>query len=93
MSFTKPTKRGIRLYPGDLLHEAGHLAVMTPERRTEEFPSSSDPAEEMAVLAWLYAVALHLGIPPEIVFHDNGYRDQAKALLDGFAAGNCIGMQ
>lgn len=80
------------LYPGDLLHEAGHLAVMTPERRVAEFPSSSDPAEEMAALAWSYAAALHLGIAPEVVFHDHGYRGQARAILQGFEAGNIVGL-
>ncbi len=80
------------LYPGDLLHEAGHLATMTPERRSAEFPQSSDPAEEMAAIAWSYAAALHIGLPPEIVFHEHGYRGQAKALLQAYATGNCIGL-
>ena len=80
------------LYPGDLLHEAGHLAVMTPQRRSAEFPSSSDPAEEMGAIAWSYAAAVHIGIAPEIVFHDHGYRGQARALMQGFTAGNCVGL-
>jgi len=80
------------LYVGDLLHEAGHLAVMTPERRVEEFPQSGDAAEEMGALAWSYAAALHIGLPPEVVFHANGYRGQSRALLEGFAQGNCIGL-
>ncbi len=80
------------LYPGDLLHEAGHLAVMTPERRAEEFPQSSEPAEEMGAIAWSYAAALHVGLPPEIVFHEYGYRGQARALAHDFATGNCIGL-
>jgi ribosomal protein S18 acetylase RimI-like enzyme len=80
------------LYPGDLLHEAGHLAAMTPGRRFTDFPSSSDPAEEMAAIAWSYAAALHTGIPPEIVLHPNGYRGQATGLLQQFRSGNCIGL-
>lgn len=78
-------------YPGDLLHEAGHLAVMTPERRNEEFPHSNDPAEEMAAMAWSYAAALHIGIAPEIVFHPAGYRGQSASLLDGYRRGTFNG--
>lgn len=80
------------LYPGDLLHEAGHLAVMTPERRAEEFPNSNEPAEEMGAMAWSYAAAVHVGVPPEVVFHENGYRGHGRILLQGFEAGNRIGL-
>jgi ribosomal protein S18 acetylase RimI-like enzyme len=80
------------LYPGDLLHEAGHLAVMPPERRVEEFPSSSEPAEEMAAIAWSYAAALQAGIPPEVVFHPDGYRGQAASLLERYRSGDCPGL-
>ena len=80
------------LYPGDLLHEAGHLAVMPPERRNAEKPSSSDPAEEMASIAWSWAAAIHLGIPAEVVFHEHGYRGQASMLAEGFARGQCPGL-
>lgn len=80
------------LYPGDLLHEAGHLAVMTPDRRLAEFPSSSDPAEEMSAIAWSYAAALHIAIPPEAVLHPDGYRGQASSLLQQFRTGNCVGL-
>ncbi len=68
-------------YPGDLLHEGGHLALMTPERRTADFPAATDAAEEMATLAWSYAAALHLGVPPEIVFHQDGYKGSAESLI------------
>ncbi len=83
---------GALRYPGDLLHEAGHLAVMTPERRAEEFPGSTDPAEEMAAIAWSYAAALHIGIPPEVVFHPDGYRGQAASLLERYRSGDCVGL-
>lgn len=72
-------------YPGDLLHEAGHLAVMPPERRLCPTPEpTSDGAEEMAAIAWSYAAAVHLGLPPALVLHEEGYRGQAKSLLSGF---------
>lgn len=80
------------LYPGDLLHEAGHLAVMPQAHREAELPSSSDAAEEMAAMAWSYAAASHLGISPSVVFHENGYRGQAHQLLDDFSNGKAIGL-
>jgi GNAT superfamily N-acetyltransferase len=94
----QPIANGLRvdtaalLYPGDLLHEAGHLAVMTPGRRAAEFPTSTDAAEEMATLAWSYAAAVHLGLPPEVVFHEHGYRGQAQALLQSFQSEQPIGL-
>jgi RimJ/RimL family protein N-acetyltransferase len=94
----QPIANGLRidtdalLYPGDLLHEAGHLAVMLPAQRMAEFPSSADAAEEMGALAWSYAAAVHLGMAPEVVFHPNGYRGQANDLIAGFATQNPIGL-
>ena len=81
------------LYPGDLLHEAGHLAVMTPDRRVEEFPAATtDGGEEMAALAWSYAAALHLGLPPEVVFHEQGYKGQAQFLISRYQGGDQPGV-
>ena len=69
-------------YPGDLLHEAGHLAVMPPLRRmATDHTAGNDPAEEMMAIAWSYAAALHIGIDPAIVFHEGGYRSGSKAIV------------
>lgn len=83
---------GALLYPGDLLHEAGHLAVMTPSQRISESLITSDAAEEMGALAWSYAAALRVGIDPQIVFHEHGYRGQASQLLHDFAHGKAVGL-
>ncbi len=80
------------LYPGDLLHEAGHLAVMPPETRRLEAPPTGDAAEEIAAIAWSYAAVIHLGLPPEVVFHPHGYRGNSQTLAHGFATGNCPGL-
>src|SRR5580704_6126309 len=56
------------LYPGDILHEAGHIAVTDPAERNQPKLSPSD-GDEMATLAWSYAAARHLEIDPKIVFH------------------------
>ena len=78
-------------YPGDLLHEAGHLAVKPPaERARATVDMGSDPAEEMTAIAWSYAAALEIGIPPEVVFHAAGYRGGSQSLIENFAEGRFL---
>ncbi len=84
-------------YPGDLLHEAGHLAVLPPEaRRRFGDPEASVGLDlsqlEIQAIAWSYAAALHLQLDPAVVFHDGGYRGHARGLLQGFALGVYIGV-
>src|SRR5262249_59735944 len=68
-------------YPGDILHEAGHLALIPAERRrTVNHDAGADGGEEMAAIAWSYAAAIHLQIEPSMVFHDDGYRGGGRAL-------------
>jgi hypothetical protein len=77
-------------YPGDLLHEAGHLAVSDPAERSAPKLSPSD-GDEMATIAWSFAAARHLDRDPAIVFHSDGYRGSAKSLIENFAAGRTFG--
>ncbi len=80
-------------YPGDLLHEAGHLAVVPPaERATLHDNLQTGPGEEMAAIAWSYAAALHLGIDPAVVFHSAGYKGGAQSLIENFGAGRYFGV-
>ena len=74
-------------WPGDLLHEAGHVAVTDPALRPGLDDVPSDPGEEMAAIAWSYAAALAIGIDPAIVFHDHGYRGGGGYLTEVMAAG------
>ena len=76
-------------YPGDLLHEAGHLAVMTPERRTAATPDAgSDMGDEIGAQCWSYAAAVHLRLPPEVVFHAEAYRGAAASLTEIYREGS-----
>lgn len=80
------------LYPGDILHEAGHLAVTAAAERPRLGPDGlDDPGLEMAAMAWSYAACRHLGLPPATVFHGDGYKGDAATLLDAFASGATIG--
>ena len=76
-------------YPGDLLHEAGHLAVMLPAQRAVTTANAgSDMGDEMAAQCWSFAAAMYLGIPPEVVFHSDGYKGAAKSLITAFGNGS-----
>jgi hypothetical protein len=76
-------------YPGDLLHEAGHLAVVTAEERASETLSPT-PADEMAAIAWSFAAACHLGVPSHVLFHD-AYKAGGATLTEAFSAGRYFG--
>jgi hypothetical protein len=80
-------------HPGDLLHEAGHVAVTEPERRGTLGGTMEDGGgEEMAAIAWSYAAARHIGLDPRIVFHEAGYKGGAAALVEAFEAGAGCGV-
>ena len=78
-------------HPGDILHEAGHLAVTDPLKRNEPNLSPT-PAEEMTSIAWSYAALCHLTLDPAIVFHDDGYKGGATSIIENFTAGRYFGV-
>jgi hypothetical protein len=85
------------LYPGDVLHEAGHIAVVpASERHTLTAASigkrTDAPAEEMMAIAWSYAACIHLQLPPEFVFHDDGYKGGSATLCENFKNGHFFGV-
>jgi hypothetical protein len=81
------------LQPGDLLHEAGHLAVLTGQDRADASGDFGDGGgAEMASIAWSYAAAIHIGLDPAVVFHPDGYRGGSASLLENFASGRTIGV-
>src|SRR4051812_25598768 len=66
-------------YPGDILHEAGHIAIVpSAERITLDASALAErehrEAEEMMAIAWSYAACVHLKLDPYYVFHDDGYK-------------------
>lgn len=79
------------LHPGDILHEAGHLAVTSAAERTAcDGKLTVGGGEEMASIAWSYAAALHIGMDPAVVFHPHGYRSGSDSLLENFRAGRFL---
>lgn len=84
------------LYPGDILHEAGHLACMPPEIRKEMSddlaPSDLHQGGEMMAIAWSYAACIHLNIDPIVVFHNEGYKSGGKTIIENFEQGSFVGV-
>jgi hypothetical protein len=79
-------------YPGDLLHEAGHIAVTDPELRDTLDAVSDSPGEEMAAIAWSYAAALEIGLDPAEVLHEHGYKGDGASILANFNEGKYFGV-
>lgn len=77
------------LYPGDILHEAGHLATASPDVRitmTDNLPDCDiHLSGEMMAMSWSYAACIYIGIPPDVVFHPYGYRGGSETLLRNYA--------
>jgi hypothetical protein len=78
------------LYPGDLLHEAGHMAVMTAAERAA--CEGNAIGDEMSAIAWSYAAALEIGIDPRVVFHEHGYRSGGDSIVENFSQGRYFGV-
>lgn len=84
-------------FPGDLLHEAGHLAVAPADLRGElsdevVLPGINADVLEAQAIAWSYAACVHLEIDPRVVFHEGGYKGKAESLLFGFSLGMFVGL-
>jgi hypothetical protein len=84
--------KGKLRYPGDLLHEAGHIAVSPAEIRSQlsgkvELPERAPHLVELEAMLWSYAACLYLSIDSRVVFHDDGYKGKAVALLQNFELG------
>ncbi len=85
-------------FPGDVLHEAGHLALAPAEIRSNlnnpiaaqlDFDAAT---HEIMTLAWSYAAAIESGTPLEVLFHPKGYKGQNESIIQGFQSGQYIGL-
>ena len=81
--------------PGDALHEAAHIALAPPERRSDDFAfiEGEMGGEEMTTIAWCWAALLKLEIAPEDIFHDTAYkRGDSATIIDCALRGIYIGL-
>lgn len=79
-------------WPGDLLHEAGHLAVMPAALRPRQSGALHDcehvpHAGEAEATAWAYAAACAVGLSARELFHAGGYHGHGEGLAMTYACG------
>lgn len=85
-------------WPGDLLHEAGHIAVTPPAHRArlpdalEELSAFAQGGEAEAT-AWAWAASVALGLDPAVLFHEGGYHGRSAGLVTTFSLGVYPGSQ
>ena len=84
--------RALLRWPGDLLHEAGHIAVAPAALRLTlsdgvEVLASVPHASEAEVTAWAFAAIRHLRLDPAVLFHAGGYRGHSAGLIHTFTHG------
>lgn len=85
------------LSPGDLLHEAGHVAVLSEEDRADvnsgKINGDIDEAGvEMAAIAWSWAALTYLDVAPEVVFHEHGYKGSGETIIKNFSEERYLGV-
>lgn len=79
-------------WPGDLLHEAAHIAIAPAALRGSlsdgvELPSSVPHASEAEATAWAFAAVRHLQLETSVLFHEGGYRGASPSLIRTFELG------
>ncbi len=78
-------------WPGDLLHEGGHIAVTPAALRPTldaTLPEPSVPhAGEVEATAWAYAAILAIGLDPSVLFHPGGYQSHSRGLAFSYSMG------
>lgn len=73
----------ILIAPGDALHEAAHIALSPPERRSSDvgFLDAATGGEELTAISWCWAALLELDLQPEDVFHGTAYKRGDSAMI------------
>ncbi len=84
-------------YPGDMLHEAGHIAVteeaIRPLIGTKELTTTwPTDGEEIAAILWSFAASHHLKLDLKTVFHPDGYKNQSEWLIEQFTNKTYVGL-
>jgi hypothetical protein len=79
-------------WPGDLLHEAGHIATAPAALRGSLNDALTDaPAlahgGEADATAWAFAALVHLRLPLELLFHEGGYHGNSAGLIRTYSLG------
>ncbi|HEY6803664.1 MAG TPA: hypothetical protein VI306_08805 [Pyrinomonadaceae bacterium] len=79
------------IHPGNILHEAGHIAVHDPEKR-KNLKFQPGRGEELSALAWSYAATVHLKLDMELVFYPGSFHGWSTALVENFKEERYVGI-
>ena len=85
------------LSPGDILHEAGHIALTPAIRRSLACGNIAETAPEdegleRAVICWTWFAAREIGLPLEVLFHPEGYKGDSEWLIEQFENHRLLGL-
>ena len=83
-------------WPGDLLHEAGHIAVVPAALRPTLGGKLGDDltaahAGEIEATAWAFASVVAIGLDPDVLFHEGGYQGRSRGLAFTYSVGGYAG--
>jgi len=82
-------------HPGDLLHEAGHIAITPKANRInlsgDVHQCGHGGGEEMAAIAWSWMALKKIGLEPEVLFHSEGYKGASENYIEAFTSGPAFG--
>jgi hypothetical protein len=81
----------VAIWPGDLLHEAGHIAVVPAGRRETLDEIEQDRREELMAIAWSYAAARQCELSLRQLFHSEGYKGRSEFAAKCYAVGRFDG--
>ncbi|MBX7183601.1 MAG: hypothetical protein K1Y01_00505 [Vicinamibacteria bacterium] len=83
-------------WPGDLLHEAGHIAVVPAVLRRDLGGKLGEDvmaahAGEAEATAWAWAAVVAIGLDPAVLFHEGGYQGRSQGLAFSYSIGSYPG--
>jgi hypothetical protein len=65
--------------------------MMTSEERMQRSHDlGQSMGEEMGAICWSYAALVHLGLEPNVVFHEEGYQGSSATFIRNFSEGNYV---
>jgi hypothetical protein len=81
--------------PEDLLYSAS-IKPEEPEAGcgNVDNPINTQKAlgEKMMVICWSYAALFKLGLPPQVLFHPDGYKDASEWLIEQYTSECFVGV-
>ncbi|MCW8329690.1 hypothetical protein MD588_12810 [Photobacterium sp. SDRW27] len=85
--------RGKLFSPGELLYQAGKIAVSpSVDRAKLNGHILHEPCDDMMVIAWCWAALKHLNLTSDVIFATSRYGDSSCEIIEKFSTGRSIGV-